>query len=223
MNRKILSLFVLGLLILIMIGNVLAITAAIGNARMILRPEIGETLEKSILVKNTNNVTVDILLTASGDLKEDITIKDNNFTLEPGAEKKAYFTIEVTKSGTTESKINVQFTPVDGKNGAGLSSTIVVITNGTSLDENTDVTNTGTEDNNSSTTSTKSSVTGKVIGSLDKNMIAFGTTLILALVFIVVLIIYYTRFKKKTIESKEKLEKEKVVKTKLKKKVKKRV
>lgn len=204
------------LMTFMLIGNVLAITASIGNARMILTAETGDTIEKSILVKNVNDVAVKIELFATGDLAEDITIKDDNFTLQPGEEEKAYFTIDVKKSGKTESKINVQFTPVDGKNGAGLSSTIIVIAGGENVDDGD--TNT---DTNANTNSSSTGITGNVIGKLDKNMIALGSTLIIALVFIVVLIIYYRSRKK--VNSEKKSEEEKVVKTKPKKRVKKRV
>jgi len=206
MNKKILVVAVL-LLSLILITNVLAITASIGNARMILRAETGDTLEKSILVKNINNVSVNIVLTASGDLQDSITIKDKNFTLQPNEEKNVAFTIKVTKAGTTESKINVQFTPVSGKNGAGLSSTIVVIASGESLDDsvneddnNADV-NTGDNSDssdNTSSPSTKTSISGRIFVGIDKKLMAvLLSTLITFIAFIVLLIVYYTKFKKK--------------------------
>jgi len=109
------------------IGSVCAITGSIGNARMILRADAGDTIEKSILVKNVNNVPVDVELFASGDLADGIDIIDNNFRLGVGEDKKAHFTIKVKKAGTTESKVNVQFAPIDEGNGVGLSSTIIVI------------------------------------------------------------------------------------------------
>lgn len=212
------------LMTLMLIGSVLAITASIGNARMILDDaKTGDTIERSIAVKNTNDVAVKIKLFATGDLAEDIKIKDDNFTLNAGEEKKAFFTIKVKKAGETESKINVQFTPVDGKNGAGLSSTIIVVASGEDVNDGEDTNaDTNTGNSNDHTNSSSTGITGNVIGKLDKNMIALGTTLIVALVFIVVLIIYY-RPKKKIKNGDEKIEKEKVVKTKLKKKVKKRV
>jgi len=224
-----------------LIGNVLAITAKIGNGVMVLRGEIGDEIEKYVLVINDNNVSVNIKLSASGDLKDYITIKDTDFTLKPGEEKKAYFTIEVRKEGTTESKINVQFTPVDGKNGVGLSSTITVIagensdenTDDTNIDENTDA-GSDTESNvNSSTRAASTSVTTNIIiENSNKNVIAFGTTMVLALIFIVVLILYYAKFKKKPEENKNiAIEEENITsrndnieskKNKLKKRVKKR-
>ena len=115
------------LILMIFVSNVYAITGSIGNARMVLRPELGDKIEKSILVRNINDVPVDIELSILGDLEKYITIKDNNFTLQPGEDRKAFFVIDVQKGGVSETKINVKFTPTDGENGIGLSSTIIVI------------------------------------------------------------------------------------------------
>ena len=120
------SIFII-ILMLSFVSSVYAITGSIGNARMILRPEIGDSIEKSILVKNVNDIAVDIELSTTGDLVEDIKIKDNKFRLNAGDEKKAFFTIDVRNSGTTETKINVKFIPIDGGNSVGLSSTIIII------------------------------------------------------------------------------------------------
>ena len=119
---------VLVLVFLILISFVSAITGSMGNARMILTAEVGDQIEKYILVKNVNNVSLDIELFASGDLEDSITILDDSFSLAPGDEKKAKFLIDVTKGGTTETSINVKFTPVDGGNGVGLMSTVIVRT-----------------------------------------------------------------------------------------------
>ena len=222
MNKK--TVFILSLLItFVLIGNVLAITASIGNARMILRAEIGDKIEKYILVKNVNDVAVNIVLTASGDLEDYITIQNANFSLGPGEDKKAFFTIEVEKEGTTETKINVQFTPVGEKNGAGLSSTIIIIADGTNLDEDTDEINTdentdAESDTDSSIKSGPGNITGNIVGMDKKYMAALIITGIMFIIFIVVLITYYSRFKKKS----EKSENIAIKKTKLKKRVKRR-
>ncbi|MAG61470.1 hypothetical protein CMI43_01465 [Candidatus Pacearchaeota archaeon] len=126
-NKKIISSIFIIVLTLSFISSIYAITGSIGNARMILRPEIGDSIERSILVKNINDIAVDIELSVTGDLVEDIKIKNNKFRLNAGEEKKALFTIDVRNSGTTETKINVKFAPIDGGNGVGLSSTIIVI------------------------------------------------------------------------------------------------
>lgn len=115
------------------ISSAYAITGSIGNARMILKEnqdgetiKVGDKIEKYVLVKNVNEVNVDITLFSSGDLGEYVDIRDKEFTLAPGEEKKAYFIIEVKKGGTTETRINVQFSPEEG-NGVGLSSTVIII------------------------------------------------------------------------------------------------
>lgn len=130
MKRALLLAFSL-MIVIIFIDNVLAITGSIGNARMILRLETGEEIEKYVLVKNVNDVPLNIELTVSGDLKDYVNLKDTQFRLEAGEEKKAYFTIVAAEQGTTETKINVAFTPEEGS-GVGLSSAVIVIAQGES-------------------------------------------------------------------------------------------
>ena len=119
----------------LMISSVFAITGAIGNGRMVLRAETGDTIERYVLVKNTNDVPLDITVSVSGDLADDTEIIDDSFSLEPNTDKKAYFEIDVKEEGTTETKINVMFAPQDGGNGVGLSSTIIIIASGESIED----------------------------------------------------------------------------------------
>ncbi|MBS3081122.1 hypothetical protein J4221_06635 [Candidatus Pacearchaeota archaeon] len=122
-NRILFSLII----VVLLISYVQAITGSIGNARMVLRLKQWEKIEKCILVKNVNDVAVNVGVSQTGELAEYINLKDKEFSLEPKTEKKACFDLMAAKSGTTESKINIKFAPVDGKNGVGLSSTIIVI------------------------------------------------------------------------------------------------
>ena len=67
-NKKILLLSFIS--IVIIISNILivsALTASIGNSRMVLRLDKGETIERSILVRNVNSFPVNIELAATGD------------------------------------------------------------------------------------------------------------------------------------------------------------
>ena len=123
-SKKIIG--VLLLVLFVSIGFVSAITGSIGNARMVLKATEGETIEKSIRVINVNNISVDIEMFPTGELKDNIDVKDKTFTLGPGEEKKAYFDINVAKAGTTETTMNIKFTPSDGGNGVVLVSTIIV-------------------------------------------------------------------------------------------------
>ncbi|MFA6023455.1 MAG: hypothetical protein WC781_05190 [Candidatus Pacearchaeota archaeon] len=116
--------------ILIFSANTSAITGKIGNGRMILNTEVGEKIDRSILVINDNNITLNISLFPTGDLANSIIVNDKSFLLQPGEEKKAGFTIQSDKAGRYESKINVKFTPYQiNESGVGLSAQIVLNVN----------------------------------------------------------------------------------------------
>lgn len=113
-------------LILLSSFSVLAFGGNLGNSRMVLRLEPKETIEKSLLVINPNDIPVKIELTPTGELADSIKLREESFTLAPQEEKKAYFTIKApSKAGTTESKINVKFKSED--NALGLTATIIII------------------------------------------------------------------------------------------------
>lgn len=177
------------MLVILFLGNVLAVTASIGNARMILRANVGDTIQKTILVKNINNESINIELFASGDLEKDIKILDNNFTLAPGSEKDARFTIKIAKEGAFENKINVKFFSPTEQKGVVLSSNVVVMVN--QVNE--------AEEVNSSAVDNNPENNGEVSGSKLK----FSPTLLLSitgvilLVFFIILIVYYVRSSKK--------------------------
>lgn len=190
-NRGIFVLYVVLLLVLLS-SNVFAITANIGNARMVLRANVGDTIEKSILVKNINNDSIVINMTVSGDNEKDIKIIDNNFILSSGQEKEAKFTIKVTKSGTFEDKINVYFFSPSENKGVGLSSNIVLIVNGSEEDNSTYV---EPSEENPDVTDPDNPSDIKIT-NLDPVKILFIITGIILLVFFIVLIIYYIKSRK---------------------------
>ena len=185
------------LAIILLSASILAVTANIGNARMILRAKVGDTIEKKVLVININNETIDISSFASGDLKDYITITDGNFSLEPLEERNITFTVKVAKEGTTESKVNVKFFSPTENRGVGLSSDIVVIASkdGSSYvpDENNIKNNNTSEDTNSDTSSER-----KPFSVLQ---ILFALTGVILLVFLGILIWYYVKSNLKNEES----------------------
>jgi len=136
-KRLIVSVFLASLILLSVASQVSAITGRLGNSRMVLRPQLGEEIRRNLLIENVNDVPLTIELAASGDLAENVKFEENSFTLQPGEEKKAYFTIKTNEPGTTETKINVMFKPPQGS-GVGLSANIVVIAGGETSDENLD-------------------------------------------------------------------------------------
>lgn len=125
---------ILFVLLLVLVPASYALTASIGNAKMILRPEVlpGEetVIERSIKVNNVNDVPVDIELEAQGDLINIVEILDKSFTLQPGETKHANFIITLQYGGHYEGKIAVKFTPSEGGQGVGLSSSIIILAEG---------------------------------------------------------------------------------------------
>ncbi|MFA5856390.1 MAG: hypothetical protein WC867_03465 [Candidatus Pacearchaeota archaeon] len=119
--------FLIGLFIIFSISLTSALTANIGNARMILRPNIGETIDRTILVNNTNSEAIEILIVAKGDLENVTKIIDNKFTLQPGQSKDARFTMKVIDEGTFETQLMVKFTSLTDGTNLGLAATIIVI------------------------------------------------------------------------------------------------
>lgn len=196
-------------IILLSLASVSAqkITASIGNSRMILKMETGESLRKSVLIRNVNDIPVTINVSASGELADSIKLDENSFQLSPGEEKKIYFTIKATKEGTTESKIDVRFTPEKGS-GVGLSSQVIVIASGkgTSSDAGNSDTAEGTQesentqDNLSTSESSQGSASGAVSGVntkwLNSTSILIISTAILLIVFII-LIVYAKKARSK--------------------------
>ena len=193
------------LLVTVFISSALAVTGNIGNARMVLRANVGDTIEKTILVKNINNGSVDIELFASGDLEKDITVVDSKFTLGVGEEKDAKFRIKVRNEGTFESKINVKFYSQTEKQGIGLSSTVIVIASqGDDTDDTDDDIIDDTDDTVIDDTDpyNNSSVIGnnKAKKSISPVTIALSITGIILVIFFVLLIIYYNKNKRNSSE-----------------------
>jgi len=125
----------LGFVLLLVLINsmfISAITGSIGNAKMVLYPEVNgwtnTVIEKTVLVKNVNDVPINITLELDENATKFIEIIDKSFILEPGEELKAKFEVKVKKEGKYEGRINVFFRPTEGKeSGVVLSSNIVVI------------------------------------------------------------------------------------------------
>ena len=137
-KRLIVSMLLTTLILLSLAAQVSAITGRLGNSRMILRLDVGEEARRNLLIQNVNDVALTIELVASGDLAGNVEFEESSFTLQPGEEKNAYFTISSNEPGTTETKINVMFKPPQGS-GVGLSANIIVIAEGDAIGENPDV------------------------------------------------------------------------------------
>ena len=141
MVNKTLHIVTVLMIFILLTSSVYALTANMGNARMVLKVKPGDTVDKSILVTNINNVTIDISSFASGDLENNTKIINPKFSLLPGEKKNINFQIKVTKEGTTNTKINVKFTTATEKNGVGLASNIIIISSNANNSTNIDYQN----------------------------------------------------------------------------------
>jgi len=193
-KSRVCSTFIVVLLILMNSVFVSAITGSIGNARMILsetlNPELGEldgkttvTIEKSILVRNVNDIPVNVTLKVDPDGGEFIEIIDDNFILEAAdngvTEKKARFNVNIKDEGSYEGKINVFFAPNGlDEPGVVLSSTIIVNAN-----PGEDYTDDG--DNGEDNTPIAGWVTNE---GLNKGAIALGISTLILIVLLGVLV-----------------------------------
>ncbi|MGY4884768.1 MAG: hypothetical protein ACP5NZ_04290 [Nanobdellota archaeon] len=172
-----------------------AVTGSIGNAKMVLYPEVNgwtnTVVEKSIQVNNVNDVPVNITLKLDENASKFIDLVDESFILEAGESRKAQIEIRVRKEGKYEGRVNVFFRPVEGKDaGVVLSSTIVVIAKKESdyeepEEEEENPQNT-TEENEEQINTEKPESTGK-----SKLLKAWGfSTLILLVILLVLLYIW---------------------------------
>jgi len=172
-----------------------AITGSIGNARMILHVNTGDTIERTVRVNNVNDVPIRIEIFASGDLASSTKILDNNFTLNAGESKDARFEMKVKGDGTFTTSINVKFIPDTG-NGVGLSATIIAVSNGNN--NNSEYTD---ESDISNTSSDINKITGNAVSAVrslgnSPMLIVALITSVFLLIFLILLIILYRKSKK---------------------------
>lgn len=123
-------LIVILFLVVLIIGNVSAITAKIGNARVVLYPELNKigktTIDRTIKVINDNDVVVNVTLHVSQELKDIVKIIDKELILQPDEERDAKFQIILSKEGKYDGTINVLFTEFGGKEGVVLASRLII-------------------------------------------------------------------------------------------------
>jgi len=191
------------LILLINISFSSAITGAMGNAKMVLYPEVNgwtnTVIEKSILVKNANDVPINITLKLDEEGENFLELVDKSFILEPRTEREAQFLVKVKTEGTYQSKINVFFSSVDGqKAGVALASEITVIAKkdqgyDETNDENTD---TNAEEKNSTETTDGEVVSGEKQNSILVPGLMMGGFFILLLVVVVLITLLLKRSKK---------------------------
>jgi hypothetical protein len=203
--------FTFAILLLITSGALVsAITGSMGNSRMILYPDVNgitnTVLEKTILVKNVNDVPINITLNPDVNATKFINVIDKTFILQPGEEKKAQFEVKVKKVGTYQGAINVFFRPANGtEGGVVLSSTIIVIAR-KNQEDYTDNGSTDTTNNNTNNAGNATSANGNSGEGLPKVVMIGG---IIIIFFILVLLILLYILNKKRGRSKKRKNKSK--------------
>jgi len=189
-----------------LVGGVFAITGSIGNAKMVLRVEQGDIIDKSILVKNVNDVPINVELFVSGDLANYVDLDEEKISLEAGEETNVFFSIEAVKAGTSETKINLKFSPIDGGNGVGLSSTIIIIAQENPDFDDSFIDDTTIGDDNTNTdpagitgaTTNPTGITGATIASFEKpnlGVVLSVLAVVLIVAIVVILVIHNKRLK----------------------------
>jgi hypothetical protein len=116
-----------------------AITASLGNSRMILRanvtPETPALLNGSIIVNNVNPNPIQINITTDDVLKKNLSIvlTETIFELQPDEDREVFFTLKAYRPGTYDGKLFVAYsmaTVVNGTNKtehAGMAANIKAI------------------------------------------------------------------------------------------------
>lgn len=190
MNKK---LFIIAVLCLLLIPYASAITGSIGNAKAIVTVDISKSniLERTVLVKNVNNISISVKLEAVDDLELITNIIDKEFELGAGEEKKARFKVTIPEKGTYNGNIVVFFNPPEGK-GAGvvLQANLIIkaVGKGEVQDTNSDNDNTNSQNTNNADLTNNNPITGSAtLNTPNLENIDLGILLFVFLTVVVVI------------------------------------
>jgi len=124
------KLFLLNLVIslIFLIGIVGAITGSIGNAQIIVNGNTGDNIEKTILVKNVNDIPVNITLEIENGASF-LELINNSFILQSNEEKNARINVKILNNMQSEGKINVRFHALEGEDADVVLSSIIKANN----------------------------------------------------------------------------------------------
>ncbi len=185
------KLLVIAVMLIVFVSSVYALSATIGNAKMILRENVtpGQEIliDRSILVRNVNNVSVSVELTPYGDLKDSLVIGEPEFVLGPHESRDVDFNITLDQPGYYDNKIAVAFKPYPNVNesaGVGLMSNVIVIASDPNAEPNTP--DNTTNDNNNQTSGNDNQTS--VPGDAPNPVIGIGLVALIVLLGIVVFV-----------------------------------
>jgi len=174
------------LVFLVLIGNVFALTAALGTARGVVRVDVeaGQTttLDRTLKVINKNDVNVKVGLEIAGDFVGRMDLEETEFILNPGQEKNVRYLVRVNQPGTYQGKIRAGFAREDGEGaGVGTTYTLIVLAEGPGESFVSETQNTENQDNTADIVDGENDVTGDVVSdnegdSGDGVDVSFGNT-----------------------------------------------
>jgi len=95
----------------------------VGSSSLTISGFVGNIVNKTILVKNVNDVPVNINLTTQD---SGFIITDNNFVLQPNEEKQAKFSAQISQLGNIQKNIKVLFS-ADGKESKEVNVNVSVV------------------------------------------------------------------------------------------------
>jgi hypothetical protein len=109
-------------------ANLIVAPARLGILRLQLYPFSPAVAVRTFVVGNTDNSSMQINLSPSGNMTQFITIEDANFTLMPGENKTVQYTVSIDKPGYYDGSILVK-AAISGKGAIGYNAEIAVFVN----------------------------------------------------------------------------------------------
>ena len=109
MNQKLCSISLFVIFSLILLNSTSAILGYLRPPKMIIRLNTSETVERSFVIQNVNNISIVVNASISGNISEVITIKNPSFELIPNETKTMDFTTKTDKSGVYSGQIVVTY------------------------------------------------------------------------------------------------------------------
>lgn len=114
------------LVFLVAISGVYALSAALEQSKLIVHPEVGDTLVKTLAIHNKNSYPVALKVTTVDDPDVSLEIIDSVISLVPDEENNILFTLTATKAGTHNVKVCTQWS-APAQSNVGVCSTITVV------------------------------------------------------------------------------------------------
>ncbi|MDI6826211.1 MAG: hypothetical protein QMD36_03395 [Candidatus Aenigmarchaeota archaeon] len=99
---------------LLMIQSTLALTAYLRPPKMTIRLNTSDTIERSLEIKNFNNITIGIGTRIVGNLSEVVRIEESSFYLEPNETRTLDFKTKANDPGVYVGEIQVTYSANSG-------------------------------------------------------------------------------------------------------------